>query len=429
MAYVPATFILAGLAAYAVLAGADFGAGLWTLLAFGPAAQATRDHARHAMGPVWEANHVWLIFVLVVCWTAYPVAFGSITSTLAAPLLIAAIGIIFRGAAYALRGQGASRGAENLFAVSSVLTPFALGAAVGAIALGRVPVGNAAGNLVTSWLNPGSVLIGILAVAFSGYLAAVYLAADALRYSQPAVAAGFRRRAIAAGLVSGVLALAGLLVMRGSGVGLTHGTALPPVIISGAAGLVTLALCWRSRFGPARLTAALAVAAVVAGWAAAQAPRLLPGMTVTQAAAGRSTLVALVIGVCCGAVVLVPSLALLFTLFLRGRLDTPEHHSREIAAFPGGAPAPPAPSDGPPQASGPPRPGVVTRADGPAPAAGARLAQHVTAWSAAAVVGLVAGAGLLVFASPAWAHGIGVACLVLCAVSAFVLAAPPPSGQ
>src|SRR5207253_6142922 len=191
---------------FAVLAGADFGAGLWTLLATGPSAQVLRDHARHAMGPVWEANHVWLVFVLVICWTAYPVAFGSITSTLAAPLLIAAIEIIFRGAAYALRGQVASRGAENLFAASSVRTPFALGAAVGAIALGRVPVGNATGNLVTSWLNPGSVLIGILAVAFSGYLAAVYLAADALRYSQPAVAAGFRRRAIAAGLVSGVLA-------------------------------------------------------------------------------------------------------------------------------------------------------------------------------------------------------------------------------
>ena len=108
-------------------------------------------------GPAWKANHVWLIFVLVVCWTAYPVAFGSITSTLAAPLLIAAIGIIFRGAAYALRGVAdssrAARWAENLFAVSSVITPFALGTVVGAIAVGRVPVGNAA-HPVTPWLSP-----------------------------------------------------------------------------------------------------------------------------------------------------------------------------------------------------------------------------------------------------------------------------------
>src|SRR3984957_11934140 len=159
MAYVPVAFILAGMAAYTVLAGADFGAGLWTLLTIGPlggpGGQRGRDQARHAMGPVWEANHVWLIFVLVVCWTAYPVAFGSITSTLAAPLLIAAIGIIFRGAAYALRGVAdTSRAAENLLGISSVLTPFALGTAVGAIAVGRVPVGNAAGNQLTSLLSP-----------------------------------------------------------------------------------------------------------------------------------------------------------------------------------------------------------------------------------------------------------------------------------
>ena len=295
-AYVPVAFILAGMTAYTVLAGADFGAGLWTLLAVGRSAEARRirDEARHAMGPVWEANHVWLIFVLVIAWTAYPVAYGSITSTLAAPLLIAAIGIIFRGAAYALRGAlDESRFAEYLFALSSVLTPFALGTAVGAIATGRVPVGNALGNPVTSWLNPASVLIGALAVVFSGYLAAVYLAADSLRHegragSGDAGAAGaalanaFRRRALAAGLVCGALALAGLLVMRHSGLNLTHGDALALVCVSAAAGLATLLLCWWYRFGLARVTAALAVAAVVVGWAAGQAPRFLPGLTVTR---------------------------------------------------------------------------------------------------------------------------------------------------
>src|ERR1700760_1301638 len=133
------------MAAYTVLAGADFGAGLWTLLAFGPDGHRVRDQARHAMGPVWEANHVWLIFVLVVCWTSYPVAFASIVSTLAAPLLITAIGIIFRGAAYPRRGRGGQ--GELLFALSSLLTPFALGTVVGAVATGRVPVGNASGGL------------------------------------------------------------------------------------------------------------------------------------------------------------------------------------------------------------------------------------------------------------------------------------------
>src|SRR5580693_6606512 len=355
MAYVPVAFMLAGMAAYTVLAGADFGAGLWTLLAVGRAASARRlrDQARHAMGPVWEANHVWLIFVIVIAWTAYPVAYGSITSTLAAPLLIAAIGIIFRGAAYALRGAlDESRFAEYLFALSSVLTPFALGTAVGAIAIGRVPVGNALGNPVTSWLNPACVLIGALAVVFSGYLAAVYLAADLGRRSRPGgqvaggaggavgvrgedvtLAEAFRRRALAAGLVCGALALAGLLVMRNSGLNLTHGAALALVCVSAAAGLATLVLCWWYRFGLARVTAALAVAAVVVGWAAGQAPRLLPGLTVVQAAAGRSTLVALIVAVVGGGVVLVPSLGLLFTLYLRGRLDTAEDDGAEQAAL------------------------------------------------------------------------------------------------
>src|SRR5262249_38023872 len=163
--------MLIGLAAYAVLAGADFGAGFWTLVPGGGRcdAEATRDHARHAIGPVWEANHVWLIFVLVVCWTCYPQAFASITSTLAAPLLLAATGIIFRGATYALRGQlddssSPRRLVETAFALSCILTPFALGTVVGGIASGRVPVGNARGNLVTSWLNPTSITIGVLAV-------------------------------------------------------------------------------------------------------------------------------------------------------------------------------------------------------------------------------------------------------------------------
>jgi cytochrome bd ubiquinol oxidase subunit II len=443
MAYVPVAFILAGMAAYTVLAGADFGAGLWTLLAFGPGGRRVRDQARHAMGPVWEANHVWLIFVLVVCWTAYPVAFGSIASTLAAPLLIAAIGIIFRGAAYALRGVADdSRSAENLLGISSVLTPFALGTAVGALAVGRVPVGNAAGDPVTSWLNPSSVLVGALAVFFSAYLAAVYLAADSVRNAEPDLVAAFRRRALLAGVLSGALALAGLLVIRGAGLGLTSGAALALVCVSGVAGLATLALCWRSRFGLARLTAALAVAAVVIGWAAAQTPRFLPGLTVTQAAAGEATLVAIVIAVGCGALVLVPSLALLYTLFLRGRLDTPESHPAGAAPVaPTGAALAPtgsgtagaartgaAGAEARPISArpGPARPSLVREGllDGPRAASG-RSRATAGRWGTAAVVGLVAGTGLLVFTDAPWTHVLGVAALVVCAVAAFALSAAP----
>src|SRR5580700_7705849 len=162
----PLIFVLIGLVFYVVLAGADFGAGFWQLFAGrGANAQRVRDHAHESIGPVWEANHVWLIFVLTVTWTAYPSAFGSIASTLSIPLFIAAIGIILRGAAYALRtGTASAReqgSIDTVFAVSSILTPFALGTMVGAIAAQRVPVGNAAGNLISSWTGPTSILIGV----------------------------------------------------------------------------------------------------------------------------------------------------------------------------------------------------------------------------------------------------------------------------
>jgi cytochrome bd ubiquinol oxidase subunit II len=213
---IPLIFVLAGLVLYTVLAGADFGAGFWQLTAgSGERGERIRDHAHHSMATVWEANHVWLIFVLTVFWTAYPVAFGSIASTLCVALFIAAVGIIFRGGAYALRaGTNTARevrGIDMVSALSSILTPFALGAAVGGIASRRVPVGNAAGNLITSWLNPTSILIGVLAVATSAYLAAVYLAADAARLEQPELARQFRASALGAGLAAGA---AGVLQAR-----------------------------------------------------------------------------------------------------------------------------------------------------------------------------------------------------------------------
>jgi cytochrome bd ubiquinol oxidase subunit II len=402
LADVPLVFMLVGLAAYTVLAGADFGAGFWTLAAGGGRVNraATREYARHAMGPVWEANHVWLIFVLVVCWTAYPTAFSSITSTLAVPLFLAAVGIILRGAAYALRGQldeqaRGQRAVESLFALSSVLTPFALGTVVGGIASGRVPVGNAEGDLVTSWLNETSILIGVLAVATSAYLAAVYLAADARRFGHHALELDFRTRALGAGVVTGAIALAGLVVVRSDARpiwdGLTSGAGLAMVIVSAVAGLATLVLVWRSRFGPARFSAALAVAAIVAGWGFAQEPRFLPGLTVSEAAAGRSTLIAVIVAVVLGAVVLLPALALLFTLFLRGRLDFDMHPGQpELAvAKPRGTEA-----------------RNLRR--------GATLAL------------LVVGVGLMVFAEAGWAHAIGIVCLVAVAVLTFAGAAVAP---
>lgn len=320
---------IVGLCAYAVLAGADFGAGLWELATLG-----TRDGARQrtaihrSVGPVWEANHVWLIFVLVILWTGFPPAFASIMSTLAIPLFLAALGIIFRGAAFAFQphveGRRSARVVSVLFGVSSVLTPFVMGAAIGGIASGRVPVGNAAGAPFESWLNPTSLFIGVLAVALGAYLAAVYLAADSARLGAADLTEAFRRHALGAGAVAGGLAIGGLLVVRADAVSLWNGLigdGLPLVIASGVAGIATLALVANRRFGAARIGAATAVTAVVIGWAVAQRPDLLPGqLTVAEAAAGRSTLTALLVGAAIGALVLVPSLVWLFRLALAGVL-------------------------------------------------------------------------------------------------------------
>ena len=336
----PIVFVLAGLVLYTVLAGADFGAGFWQLFAGrGPNAERLRAHAHHSMAPVWEANHVWLIFVLTVFWTAYPHAFGSIASTLAVPLFIAAIGIIFRGAAYAL-SPGASSPRESsvidtIFSISSILTPFALGAAIGAIATDRVPVGNATGHLISSWLNPTSVFIGILAVASSAYLAAVYLSADAARLGDDDVEAEFRRRALGAGVLAGATAVAGLFVVNDDYHklydSLLTGAAVAGVIVSVLAGLTTLALVYSGRFEAARYSAAAAVAAIIAGWAIARWPTILPGLTVHQAAAGHDTLVWIVVAVLVGGAILFPSLGLLFRLTLTGRFRADEIVPADIA--------------------------------------------------------------------------------------------------
>jgi cytochrome bd ubiquinol oxidase subunit II len=327
LADLAAVLVAVGLTAYVVLGGADFGTGIWDLTARDGA---LRARIKNSMAPVWEANHVWLIFILVVLWTAFPGAFGSITSTLAIPLFVAAVGIILRGSAFALRGEAATvleqRGLGGVFALSSLIVPFFLGAAVGGIASGRVPVGNAEGDALSSWANGTSAMVGLLAVATGAHMAAVFLGADSRRAGQPELVAAFRARALGSGLVAGGLALAGLVVVRSDAPelydGLTSGAGLACVLVSAVAGLATLALEWRSRFEPARYVVALAVGAIVAGYALAQEPYLLPpDLTVAEAAASDATLAALLICVAGGLVILVPALVWLFRLTLRGQLD------------------------------------------------------------------------------------------------------------
>ena len=331
MAEVCLALIVLGLTAYAVLAGADFGAGFWDLTA-GDAERGSRVRGmvQRSMAPVWEANHVWLIFVLVMLWTCFPTAFGSITSTLFVPLGLAAIGIIFRGTAFALRGQAATISEARVlgatFALASVLVPFFLGAALGGIAAGEIPVGNADGEQFGSWLNPTGITVGGLAVLTGAYLAAVYMAGDSVRAELPDLARAFRARALGAGIAAGGLAIGAIFILREDAPdlydGLTSGAGLACVVASALAGVATLALVAMSRFGPARVTAAAAVATVTVGWAVAQEPYILPGeLTIDAAAAPDVTLTAVLISVAVGVCLLVPALITLYSLVLKGRLD------------------------------------------------------------------------------------------------------------
>jgi cytochrome d ubiquinol oxidase subunit II len=387
----PLVFVLCGVVLYAVLAGADFGAGFWQLFAGrGERAHEIREHAHHSMGPVWEANHVWLIFVLTVLWTAYPHAFASITSTLPVPLFIAAVGIVFRGAAYALRsGAASAREAgiiDTVFSLSSILTPFALGCAIGAIAIGRVPADGPSGHLISSWLNPSAAFIGAIAVANGAYLAAVYLAADAARHGNARLEEAFRRRALGAALLTGALAIAGIFVVNADShalfLSLVDGVALVAVIASALAGLGTIAALLARRLEAARYGAALAVASVLAGWAIARWPLILPNLSVYRAAAGHDTLVCLVVAVIAGGVILFPALGLLFRLTLAGGFER-------------------------------------SRLEEPHDAPRTRLALQSRLVARLAAAALIAGVALLTFADAAWAHAVGVVCLFGFGLAAF----------
>ena len=325
--------IWVGLTLYALLGGADFGAGLWDLWASrvgragraGGAARGRRDRSliEAVIGPVWEANHVWLIFVLVLLWTGFPPVFAAVMSTLYIPLTLAALGIIARGAAFAFRKASTGPWPRRLFgaafAGSSILTPFFLGTVAGGIASGRVPAGLAAGNLVTSWCNPTSLLGGVLAVGVCGYLAATYLCHDAVRLDAPDLAEVYRRRALVTAVAVGVVALGGIAVLRADAPalysGLTH-QALPWVLTSAAAGVASLALLTVRRYLLLRATAGLAVAAVLWGWAVAQYPRMLPPDTSYRGdEATHSVLTATLVVSAAGALLLAPSLGWLLALF------------------------------------------------------------------------------------------------------------------
>jgi cytochrome d ubiquinol oxidase subunit II len=329
MADVVSWTMLLVIAAYACAGGTDYGAGLWDLLA-GGAERGKRPRwlIDHAMAPVWEANNVWLIFILIIMWTGFPTMFQAVFTTMWLPLTLAAVGLVLRGAGFALRKPTRRLAQQRIygatFAVSSVLTPFFFGVVIGGIADGRVTPESTASS--DAWAQPTAVLTGLLAIAATAFLGAVFLTADARRFGADDLVGYFRRRALWSLGAVVALAIIGLPVTRHDAGyvrhGLTHGIGLGLVIAAAVAALGTALLLVRGDLRWCRYTSVASVGLVVAAWGFAQRPYLLPtSLTVAQAAGAAHTLSWLVIVTVVAIVLVGPALVLLYQLDTHGELE------------------------------------------------------------------------------------------------------------
>jgi len=327
IAFLALCILWLALITYAVLGGADFGAGIWDLFAVGERRRHQRKLINQAIGPVWEANHVWLIFLIVGLFTVFPSAFALLTVALFIPLTIVLIGIVLRGAAFIFRTyelDASSRSAEvwsRIFSTSSLITPFFLGTSAAAVASGQLAIanGNATTDLGAVWFSPFAITIGLMAVALCATLAAVYLTVEASLYGEPDLARTYRTRALIAGAITAVLGALGLLQSPFAAPQLWDGLiarALPVVIITMLIGLATAALLYWRRYRLARIMIILETAFVLGSWGLSQYPYLIPPhVTIANSANDPSVILALLISIAVGMAILLPSLYYLFSVF------------------------------------------------------------------------------------------------------------------
>jgi len=329
LAYVLAGVVLLALTAYALLGGADFGGGVWDLLALGPRKEQQRELIAHAIGPVWEANHVWLILGVVLLFTCFPLAF-LLLAQLHIPLTLALVGIVLRGSAFSFRAYGDSRAAGvrrwgRVFSIASLITPLFLGMCVGAVTSGFPAWDAASPNTframyVTNWLNSYCISVGVLTLAAFAFLAAVYLTAES---TDSDLREDFRLKGLWAGIAVGLAALL-VLVLAGSGApamreGLLHSSSSIPLLTLAVA-TIAIAALWTRRWRLARVAAAAEVALLLWGWGLGQFPYLIPpDLTIESAAAPQATLEAVTIALVVGGAVLIPSLVYLFRVFKSAR--------------------------------------------------------------------------------------------------------------
>nr|BBH88860.1 cytochrome D ubiquinol oxidase subunit II [Thermosporothrix sp. COM3] len=333
---------------YTVLGGADFGAGVLGIFT-GRNAERQHEFINHALGPVWEANHVWLIFLVVGLFTLFPKGFAILCVALFFPLLLALLGIVLRGAAFIFRYYAPDTSSLfanvwwKVFNIASVLTPFFLGASAAAVASGHLldPSGKPNAANVSPWLSPFAIIIGLMGIALCTALAAVYLTVEAKDAQDAFLCESYRKKALIAGAVTAVLGLLGLLLSPIYAPGLWRGMlghGIPLVIVSMLLGLLTAALLWLKQYRLSRLAVIVATAFLLSAWGFSQYPYLVPpALTVSAAANEPNVIKVVLISVLIGLIILLPSLYYLYSIFklpypAPGRVTQPEGHRKSDGA-------------------------------------------------------------------------------------------------
>lgn len=319
--------LLMALILYGILGGADFGAGVWELFSISRRTEKQRQHIYKAIGPVWEANHVWLIFIIVILMNGFPIAFSALSRALWLPLLIALTGIVFRGASYvfAYYGRG-SAGIQSLwemmFAIASTLTPLFLGFCAGSIAAGNLSIsetGEFDGSFLSGWISPLSIFTGVYTVAMCSYLTAVFLTREAHQTDEFDLAAIWKRRSLTVGLLMGVLSIIGLVFVAIDAPDLQAGfirRGWPLVVISILCGTSSLILLTKQRYSLAVVASSGAAAAVIAGWGVSQYPVIVPPNLRADVAQAPDNILWVMVGVIAvGSILMLPALGYLFVLF------------------------------------------------------------------------------------------------------------------
>lgn len=345
--HVLALVTMLALNAYVVLGGADFGAGVWDLLARGPRKDAQREAIAHGIGPIWEANHVWIILVVVLLFTCFPAVYAYLSVALHVPLVLMLFGIVLRGSAFTFRAYDSTnspvqRWWGRIFSIASTVTPVVLGMSVGAIVSGAIVTpadASFTARFLTPWLSPFAVAVGGLTLAVFAFLAAVYLTVEAETHD---LQEDFRRNALGAAVIVGVCAAATLItghatVSKLTDTLLTHALAIPLQLVTGVAALTAIGALLTRRYRIARAAAVVQVSAIVWGWGLAQFPWMVPGVhSITSAAAPAVTQRLVAYGLAAGSLFVVPSLWVLFSLFKSDtmsafeRVDTAEYRATDL---------------------------------------------------------------------------------------------------